>query len=146
MKFSCRLSRASSLVFLMPSAITSVTSRVSASNCAAVGDFFHAANRELLYARERLRATRISDPKDLTTFFKTVLTRLTPAEDPDLYSNVGVRGAADQRGNIFAGVYAPGSVVKLWDEEATRAAEVVDDNASQGWRNEIFDVQARSMF
>jgi hypothetical protein len=112
----------------------------------AIGDFFHAANRELLFARERLRATRISDPKDLTTFFKAVLTRLTPADDPDLYTNVGVRGAADERGNIFAGVYAPGSVVKLWDEEAARAGEVVDDNASQGWRNEIFDVQARSLF
>jgi hypothetical protein len=54
-------------------------------------------------------------------------------------------GAANERGNVFAGVYAPGSVVKLWNEEAARAEEVVDDNASQGWRNEIFNVQARAM-
>ncbi|KAH7312095.1 hypothetical protein BKA65DRAFT_441163 [Rhexocercosporidium sp. MPI-PUGE-AT-0058] len=112
----------------------------------AIGDFFHAANRELLFARERLRATRISDPQDLRTFIKAIVTRLTPEEDPDLYANVGVRGGANQRSNIFAGVYAPGSVVKLWDEEAARAGEVVDDNASRGWRNEIFDVQARSLF
>ncbi|TVY71351.1 Uncharacterized protein LSUE1_G008044 [Lachnellula suecica] len=111
----------------------------------AIGDFFHAANRELLFARERLRATRISDPNDLRTFIKAVITRLTPEEDPDVYANVGVRGGADTRGNIFAGKYAPGSVVKLWDEEATRAGEVVDDNADKGWRNEIFDVQARAM-
>jgi hypothetical protein len=109
----------------------------------AIGDFFHAANRELLFARERLRATRISDPQDLKTFVKAVMTRLTPADDPDLYTNVGVVGSADKRGNIFAGVYAPGSVVKLWNEEAARAGEVVDDNASQGWRNEIFDMHSR---
>jgi hypothetical protein len=115
---------------------------------AAIADFLHAANRELLYARERLRATRISDPKDLRTFIKAVITRLTPEEDPDLYTNVGVRGGAGERGNIFRGVYAPGSVVKLWDEEAERAGERVDDSAVDvgGWRNEIFDVQARSLF
>ncbi|KAI9047081.1 hypothetical protein LZ554_009154 [Drepanopeziza brunnea f. sp. 'monogermtubi'] len=112
----------------------------------AIADFFHAANRELLFARERLRATRISDPQDLGTFLKAIITRLTPEEDPDLYTNVGVRGAAGERGNVFSGVYAPGSVVKLWDEEAAKAGEVVDDNASQGWRNKIFEVQARSLF
>lgn len=111
----------------------------------AIGDFFHAANRELLFARERLRATRISDPQDLRTFVKAVVTRLTPEDDPDLYTNFGVTGSSNQRGNIFAGVYAPGSVVKLWNEEAVRAGEVVDDNASQGWRNEIFDVQSRAI-
>jgi hypothetical protein len=111
----------------------------------AIGDFFHAANRELLFARERLRATRISDPQDLRTFVKAIITRLTPEDDPDLYTNVGVMGGANERGNIFAGVYAPGSVVKLWNEQAARAGEVVDDHAAQGWRNEIFDVQARAM-
>jgi hypothetical protein len=111
----------------------------------AIGDFFHAANRELLFARERLRATRISDPQDLRTFVRAVITRLTPEDDPDLYTNVGVMGGANERGNIFAGVYAPGSLVKLWNEEAVRAGEVVDDNASRGWRNEIFDVQARAL-
>ena len=111
----------------------------------AIGDFFHAANRELLFARERLRATRIADPQDLRTFVKAVLTRLTPEADPDLYTNIGVTGSSDERGKIFAGVYAPGSVVKLWNEEAARAGEVVEQNAAQGWRNEIFDVQARAM-
>lgn len=107
----------------------------------AIADFFHAANRELVFARERLRATQISNPKDLRTFVKAVLTRLTPADDPDLYTNVGVTGGSNERGNIFAGVYAPGSIVKLWNEEAAQAAERVEDNATRGWRNEIFDVQ-----
>jgi hypothetical protein len=111
----------------------------------AISDFFHSANRELLFARERLRATRISNPQDLRTFVKAVVTRLTPEEDPDMYASIGVTGGANDQGNIFAGVYAPGSVVKLWNEQAARAAEVVDDHAGQGWRNEIFDVQARAM-
>ncbi|KAL3418924.1 hypothetical protein PVAG01_09145 [Phlyctema vagabunda] len=111
----------------------------------AIADGIHAANRELLFARERLRATRISDPADVRTFLKAVLTRLTPEDDPDLYTNVGVTGGSNERGNIFAGVYAPGSVVKLWNEEAARAGEVVDDNADKGWRNEIFDVQSQGL-
>ena len=77
---------------------------------------------------------------------KAVLTRLTPEDDPDWYTNVGITGGSGERGNVFAGVYAPGSVVKLWSEEAARAGEVVDGNASHGWRNEIFDVQVRAMY
>lgn len=112
---------------------------------AGIADFFHATNRELVFARERLRATRISDPQDLRTFFKAVMTRLTPEYDPDIYANVGVTGGAEQRGNVFAGVYAPGSVVKLWNEQATRAGDTVDDNEIGGWRNEVFDVHARNL-
>lgn len=108
----------------------------------AIEDGIHAANRELVYARERLRATRISDPKDLHTFVRAIITRLIPEEDPDLYTNVGVVGGANEQGNVFAGVYAPGSIVKLWQEEAQEAGERVEEREVRGWRNEIFDVQA----
>jgi len=111
----------------------------------AIADALHAANRELAYARERLRATRISDPADIRTFIKAIATRLTSEDDPDLYTNIGITGASNERGNVFAGVYAPGSVVKLWTEEAARAEERVDDHAKDGWRNMIFDVHARAM-
>lgn len=104
-----------------------------------IADAIHAANRELLFARERLRATRISDPDDLRTFVKAVLTRLTPAEDPDLYTRIGV--AAPGQG-IFKGKYAPGSVVKLWEEEAVRASERIEDWDEGGWRNDVFDLHA----
>ena len=83
----------------------------------ALADFFHTANRELVYARERLRATRIADPNDLLTFFKAVAARLQPAEDPDLYTRVGV---AQPGKGVFKGVYAPGSIVKVWNEEGAR--------------------------
>lgn len=106
---------------------------------AAIGEALHFANRELLYARERLRATRIADPDDLKTFFKAVLARLTPPDDPDLYARVGV----GQPGyGVFEGVYAPGSIVKLWKDEATQAPQRIRENETDGWRNSIFDVQA----
>ncbi|KAJ9658231.1 hypothetical protein H2198_003804 [Neophaeococcomyces mojaviensis] len=105
-----------------------------------IATFLHSANRELVYARERLRATRIADPQDVITFFKAVMARLTPEEDPDLYTRVGVD--APKRG-VFKGVYTPGSIVKTWHEEALRAEQNIEDGEERGggWRNEIFDVQ-----
>ncbi|KAF2123404.1 hypothetical protein P153DRAFT_371723 [Dothidotthia symphoricarpi CBS 119687] len=103
----------------------------------AIADGIHAANRELLFARERLRATRISDPDDLKTFFKAIMTRLTPEDDPDLYTRVGV---AEPGKGVFKGKYAPGSVVKLWEEEGARASERIDDWDEGGWRNDVFDL------
>jgi hypothetical protein len=110
-----------------------------------IADTLHAANRELLFARERLRATRISDPQDIKTYIKAIITRLVPEEDPDMYTNLGVTGGSNVKGNVFAGVYAPGSVVKLWNEEAASAGTSVDEEATRGWRNDIFDVPVRSM-
>lgn len=109
----------------------------------AIADGIHAANRELLYARERLRATRISDPQDVRTFVKAIITRLTPEEDPDLYAAVGVKPS----GSVFRGVYAPGSIVKLYEDEARLATERDIDTTSNrdGWRNEVFDVQTALM-
>ncbi|GAB7365819.1 hypothetical protein MBLNU230_g7152t1 [Neophaeotheca triangularis] len=108
----------------------------------ALADTLHAANRELLFARERLRATRISNPEDLMTFFKAVSARLQPAEDPDVYSRVGL---AQPGKGVFKGVYAPGSVVKLWNEEALLAGERVDEFEVGGWRNEVFDTHVRGL-
>ncbi|KAL2159082.1 hypothetical protein VTH06DRAFT_2841 [Thermothelomyces fergusii] len=105
----------------------------------AIGEALHFANRELLYARERLRATRIADPDDLRTFLKAVLARLTPPGEPDLHTRIGV----GQPGHgVFEGVYAPGSIVKLWRDEATEAPQRIRENEQDGWRNSIFDVQA----
>lgn len=104
----------------------------------SIANFFHAANRELVFARERLRATRIADPRDLITFFRAVAARLKPPDDPDVYARVGV----EQPGQgVFKGLYAPGSLVKLWREEASKATERVEDFERGGWRNDIFDVK-----
>lgn len=112
-----------------------------------IKDLFHVVNRELVFARERLRATRIADPKDLLAFIKAVAARLTPRDEPDVYVNVGIVGGANKPASPFAGRYTPGSLVKLWEEEAQRAMEHVDDEAELGggWRNAIFDVKTISI-
>ncbi|GAM85526.1 hypothetical protein ANO11243_035330 [Dothideomycetidae sp. 11243] len=109
----------------------------------AIADFFHGANRELLFARERLRATRIADPNDLVTFFRAVAARLTPEEDPDVYTRIGI----DEPGEgVFKGVYAPGSIAKVWHEEAIEAAERVEEGGEvRGWRNDVFDLQVANL-
>lgn len=147
LNYTLRKSKFSCLAWVLKPFVRPVIRKVLEMRMAkAIEDALHAANRELVYARERLRATRISEPKDVQTFIKAIVTRLTPEEDPDLYTNVGITGGATQRGNVFTGKYAPGSVVRLWEEEGRQAGERVDDNARDGgWRNEIFDVQARAM-
>ncbi|ROT38469.1 hypothetical protein SODALDRAFT_339870 [Sodiomyces alkalinus F11] len=107
----------------------------------AIADACHAANRELLFARERLRATRIANPQDLWTYLRAVAARLVPAEDPDLYTRVGVTQPG--RG-VFRGVYAPGSLVKVWNEEGALAGQRAYQYEREGWRNDIFDVSARA--
>lgn len=105
----------------------------------SIANALHTANRELVYARERLRATRIADPQDVITFIKAVAARLTPEEDPDVYTRVGVD--APKRG-VFKGVYTPGSIVKVWHDEAMRAEEQIEEQEERGggWRNDVFDV------
>ncbi|KAK2060132.1 hypothetical protein LY76DRAFT_604263 [Colletotrichum caudatum] len=122
---------------LKPLIRPTVKAALEAQIAASITEGLHFANRELLFARERLRATRIADPQDLWTFIKAVAARLVPAEDPDLYTRVGV--AQPGRG-VFKGVYAPGSLVKMWNEEAALAGERVHEYQRDGWRNSIFDV------
>lgn len=100
-----------------------------------------ALNRELVFARERLRATRIANPKDLATFVRAVLARLKPA-DTDVETRLAFEPPDS---GPFKGIYAPGSIVKTWHEEATRAQEAIEEgDETQGigytWRNDIFDV------
>ncbi|KAI1343192.1 hypothetical protein F5Y15DRAFT_405764 [Xylariaceae sp. FL0016] len=120
--------------------ILKATMEVQLAN--AIGDLLHAANRELLYARERLRATRIANPDDLWTFLKAVAARLMPAEDPDLYTRVGVEEPGQ---GVFKGVYTPSSIVKIWHEEADRAGDRIEEFETGGWRNEVFDTHVRNM-
>ncbi|KAI9753979.1 MAG: hypothetical protein M4579_004909 [Chaenotheca gracillima] len=137
LSYSLRKSKFACLAWLLKPLLRPILRKTLEHKLAtAIADGLHAANRELLYARERLRATRISDPQDVRRFIQAVITRLSPEPDPDLFMDVGVKAKGK---GVFAGVYAPGSVVKLWDEEGRLAGETVDDAAEGGWRNEIFD-------
>lgn len=138
--YTLRKSKFSLIGWLLKPLLRPIIRKVMEKQLATgIADAIHAANRELLFARERLRATRISDPDDLRTFAKAVLTRLTPAEDPDVYTRVGV---AEPGQGVFKGKYAPGSVVKVWEEEGARAAERIEEWDEGGWRNDVFDLHA----
>ena len=140
--YTLRKSKLSWLAWLFKPLLRPIIRKVLEKQVAtALADGFHAMNRELVFARERLRATRISDPQDLRKFVKAIVTRLTPEEDPDVFTAVGVRPT----GKVFKGVYAPGSLVKVWEMVGRRAGEVVEEGGLEGWRNETFDVQASMM-
>ncbi|KAG0640010.1 hypothetical protein HOY80DRAFT_1136379 [Tuber brumale] len=102
------------------------------------------ADREILFARERLRATRIAQPRDLETFVRAVMARLRPAPDPDVEVGVGVLPGRGEK-KVFQGRRTPGSLVHLWEGEGERAGEIVDEGAAGGWRNEVFDVHVKSL-
>ncbi|KAF4977941.1 hypothetical protein FZEAL_5589 [Fusarium zealandicum] len=106
---------------------------------AGIGEGLHFLNREMLYARERLRATRIADPKDLWTFVRAVAARLVPAPDPDMEARVGVKAGQ----GVFKGRYAPGSLVRMWEEEGRDAEQRLFEYEQGGWKNDIFDVGTR---
>ncbi|KAL9054354.1 MAG: hypothetical protein Q9162_004229 [Coniocarpon cinnabarinum] len=141
--FTLRKSKMSFLATLAKPLLRPIIRKTIESQLAnAIADFFHAANRELLFARERLRATRIADPDDLMTFFKAVAARLKPADDPDVYVRLGVQQPGQ---GVFKGRYAPGSMAKLWEEEGRRARERIDDFEKGGWRNGIFDLKVAAV-
>lgn len=108
----------------------------------------NALNRELVFARERLRAARVSNPKDLVSFTRAVLARMQPAaSDSDIEAGIGMDVAGH---GIFKDVYAPGSTVKVWQDEIQRAQESIDEGDESGesgttWRNEVFDVRGGSL-
>ena len=145
LNYSLRKSKFSWVAFLLKPLLRPILRKTMESQIAnSIAETFHNINRELLFARERLRATRISDPDDVITFVKAVTARLTPEEDPEVYSRIGV--AAPGKGR-FKGVYAPGSLVKVWEEEGARAGERIEEGEYRegGWRNEVFGLHVASL-
>jgi len=141
--YTLRKSKLSLLAWLFKPLIRPAIRRALELRIAAsIAEGLHFLNRELLYARERLRATQIASPDDLATFVKAVAARLVPAQDPDLYTRVGI---AEPGTGVFKGVYAPGSVVKLWNEEALQANDRIREYEREGWKNSIFDVHATTL-
>lgn len=101
-------------------------------------------NRELAFARERLRAATIAAPHDLGAIIRAVLARPQSGSHPDVYKRLGLRHPDT---GLFQGIYAPGSITKLWEDEAERAQEAPghedeSDGLGVTWRNDVFDVSA----
>lgn len=98
-----------------------------------------ALNRELVFARERLRAARIANPSDLASFIRAIFARMRSRTPSNVETHVGI----DQSGsNIFNNIYTPGSIIKVWHEERQRAQEAIEHGAQmeQTWRNDLFDI------
>lgn len=114
-----------------------VKSAMQKSIASAIEDGLHTLNRELVFARERLRATQIASPEDLWTFIRAVAARLVPRPHPDVEARIGLRP------EIFRGRYAPGSLVELWEREAQDASQKIYEYERGGWRNDIFGVRTR---
>ncbi|KAH8900979.1 hypothetical protein GQ53DRAFT_86 [Thozetella sp. PMI_491] len=138
--WAVRKSRFSFLSWALKPLIRPILRRaIEAQLSSAIADALRFTNRELVFARERLRAARISNPGDLGTFVKAVLARFVPPSNPDIQTRVGV----DHSGRgVFQGIYTPASVVKIWHEEAARAPSRIREYERGGWRNGIFDIPA----
>ncbi|PHH75118.1 hypothetical protein CDD82_4595 [Ophiocordyceps australis] len=132
-------SRLSWMAWLFKPLVRRVVRRALEARMAeAIGQGLGTLNRELVFARERLRATRIANPDHVWTFVRAVAARLRPAPDPDVDARVGVWASGREP---FRGRYTPGSLVRLWEEEGRDAEQRVYEGGKGGWRNAVFDVE-----
>jgi len=99
-------------------------------------------NRELIYARERLRATRVANPDDIMTFIRAILARWQAPDDVPVDISIGWRAhRANGRAEApFDGQYAPGSLATLIEAEGIDASERVEEGDEGGWKNECFTI------
>ncbi|KAL6859534.1 hypothetical protein J3F83DRAFT_332865 [Trichoderma novae-zelandiae] len=138
LNYTLRQSKFSFFAWLFKPLIRPIVKRaLEKSIASSIEDALHTLNRELVFARERLRATRIASPEDLWTFVRAVAARLVPRPDPDIEARIGVRP------EIFRNRYAPGSLVQLWEREAQDASQKIYEYERGGWRNDIFGVRTR---
>lgn len=115
----------------------------------SIQESLQTANQELVFARERLRAATIaagggSSLETIVPVIRAVFSRFQASveENPDMDVSIGFQEGAT---GVFDGVYAPGSLVRVWREEAEEAQARIDEEAASGyrrdaWRNGIFDV------
>jgi hypothetical protein len=136
--FSLRRSKFSFLAWIMRPFIRPMLRKLlEVSLRDAIEGALHTANRELVHTRERLRATRIANPKDLGTFIRAVLARWKSPIDEQIDLNVGWQSRQE---DVFHGVYAPGSLVGLLETEGAEAGEIVEEGDQGRWRNAVFNV------
>jgi hypothetical protein len=144
LRFSLRSSTFSLAAWLLRPLVAPLLRRTLERQVAgAVARGVRALDRELVFARERLRAARAAEAPDLWAFCRAVGARWRGGagdgeEGQDAYVRVGV----DEPGEgVFRGVYAPGSVVKMWRDEAEATGGWAERGAERGgWRNAVFDL------
>ena len=102
-----------------------------------IAELCHFINREMVFARERLRATRVARPSSVYRFLKAVCARLQASPNEDIDVAVGIASSKAEN-KVFENQYTPGSIVKVWEEHGERVSDVVDVGAEGGWKNAVF--------
>lgn len=141
--FTLRQSKFSFLAWLFKPLIKSMLRKLLQNSLRqAIEDGLRSLNREMIYTRERLRAARIANPHDLTTFIRAVLARWTAPTELPIEVGVDWRAhrASGRAEAPFDGEYAPGSLVGLFETEAMGAGDRVKEGDAGGWRNACFDI------
>ncbi|CAK7213523.1 hypothetical protein SCUCBS95973_001822 [Sporothrix curviconia] len=117
----------------------------------AIKENLQKANQEVVFARERLRAAQVATAQSGTSTLGSIVPVLRAVfsrfeawddENPEVDVSIGIHEGST---GVFEGVYAPGSLVRVWREEAVEAQQRIDEDAAgrynrDGWRNKIFDV------
>jgi hypothetical protein len=140
--FSLRSSTFSLVAWLLRPLVKPILKRALRSRVEQqVREAVRALDRELVFARERLRAARASGAVDPWAFWRAVAARWDGGQqdEPDRAVRVRVGVDAPAEGP-FAGVYAPGSVVGAWRAEAEGTEGWAERGATGGWRNTVFDL------
>lgn len=149
--FSLRQSKVSWLAWMLkPMLRPMLKATLERQLATSIMESLQTVNQELVFARERLRAAKIaagggSSLETIVPVIKAVLSRYQASvdENPDMDVSVGFQEGAT---GVFDGVYAPGSLVRVWREEAEEAQQRINEDsangryARDGWRNGIFDV------
>lgn len=136
--YSLRRSKLSILAWILKPLIRPLLKKtLEAQISSAIEQGLKNFNREVVFARERLRATRVCNPHDLWTFIRAVSARLVPEADVDTDVAVGVKPGQ----GVFSDRYAPGSLVKLWQDEAKDADQNIFEYRRDAWRNDVFNLQ-----
>ncbi|KAF3124878.1 hypothetical protein TWF569_001167 [Orbilia oligospora] len=141
--FALRQSKFSFLAWLFKPIIKSMLRKLLQNSLRqAIEDGLRSLNREMIYTRERLRATRIANPHDLTTFIRAVLARWTAPNELPIEVGIDWRAhrASGRAEAPFDGEYAPGSLVGLFETEGMGATDRVKEGDAGGWKNACFDI------
>ena len=142
--YSLRKSSLSCLAWLLRPIIRLIVRKTLETQLAtALTGLFASVNTEIVFARERLRGARaagggsgLSTLQSLPGLVRALLARFQEPVETDTQVSVGAAPSPD---SPFKGVFAPGSLVRVWRDEAEAAAHRVEDAAVGGWRSDIFD-------
>lgn len=98
----------------------------------SIAEGIHAANTELVFARERLRAVKVAKPESWIAWWRALSARWQQGESN---VEVGMSGTG-----VWSGIRGVGGLDAIWEEEGIAARDRVVEEREGGWKNNIFDL------